>query len=169
MSTRNLLSDFKFGPLDRYRKSASFDWKQMKICLDSEYGIKYSVSNVFYVLVIKYIVIVNIFLSIQEQVISKLQSHIDLNPTIPVTSLDDERRLCTKRMMLLTQLDLLDTTEALKDARNPGIVLKNFFQWDPSTCVKYSVSYGMCTGVLISLGSERHYKYVEDTVEGKVI
>lgn len=146
MSTRNLLSDFKFGPLDRYRKSSSFDWKQMKICLDSEYGIKYS-----------------------EQIISKLQSHIDLNPTIAVTSLDDERRLCTKRMMLLTQLDLLDTSEALKDARNPGIVIKNFFHWDPSTCVKYSISYGMCTGVLTSLGSERHYKYVEDTLEGKAI
>lgn len=71
-------------------------------------------------------------------------------------------------MMLLTQLELLSTNEALKDVRNPAIVIKNSMHWDPSTSVKYSISYGMCTGVLRSLGSERHYQYVEDTLEGKV-
>lgn len=40
---KQLLPDFPSGPLDNYRKSASFDWKKMKIYLDSEELIKDSV------------------------------------------------------------------------------------------------------------------------------
>lgn len=44
MAQRGLLSDFPSGPLDRYRKLASFNWKKMKICLESEECIAYCVS-----------------------------------------------------------------------------------------------------------------------------
>lgn len=37
------LQDFASGPLDRYRKIASFDWKKMKIFLDSEELVDYQV------------------------------------------------------------------------------------------------------------------------------
>lgn len=40
-----LLKDFKPGPLDFYRKKASFDWKKLKIVLDSEEVLKYEVST----------------------------------------------------------------------------------------------------------------------------
>lgn len=38
------LQDFSTGPLDRYRKLASFDWKKMKIFLESEDYIEFQVS-----------------------------------------------------------------------------------------------------------------------------
>lgn len=38
-----LLKDFKTGPLDIYRKKASFDWKKLKVVLDSEDVIRYEV------------------------------------------------------------------------------------------------------------------------------
>lgn len=30
------LKDFAKGPLDRYRKYASFDWKRMALCMEEE-------------------------------------------------------------------------------------------------------------------------------------
>lgn len=33
---KTILKDFPSGPLDRYRKKASFDWKEMKILLEGE-------------------------------------------------------------------------------------------------------------------------------------
>lgn len=37
------LAEFASGPLDRYRKIASFDWKKMKIFIESEDFIEYQV------------------------------------------------------------------------------------------------------------------------------
>lgn len=35
------LKDFKPGPLDFYRRKASFDWKQLKCFLETEEIVKY--------------------------------------------------------------------------------------------------------------------------------
>lgn len=40
----NLLHDFPSGPLDRYRGKASFDWKKMRVFLDTEDIIEYEVN-----------------------------------------------------------------------------------------------------------------------------
>ena len=40
-----LLKDFKPGPLEQYRKKASFDWKKMKIFLLTEEIVRYQVSR----------------------------------------------------------------------------------------------------------------------------
>lgn len=39
----SFLKDFPNGPLDAYRKHASFDWKKMKIILESEEIVKFKV------------------------------------------------------------------------------------------------------------------------------
>lgn len=44
---KTILQDFASGPLDRYRKKASFDWKEMKILLEGEDIILYIVRNLF--------------------------------------------------------------------------------------------------------------------------
>lgn len=48
----NYLQDFKPGPLDRYRKQATFDWKKLKIFIESEEIIEYKVHfiNICYVI-----------------------------------------------------------------------------------------------------------------------
>lgn len=38
-----LLPDFAPGPLDYYRKKASFDWKKLKIFLETEDVVEYQV------------------------------------------------------------------------------------------------------------------------------
>ena len=39
----NFLKDFPPGPLDAYRKDASFDWKQMALFLEGEELLRYKV------------------------------------------------------------------------------------------------------------------------------
>lgn len=41
---RNILPDFKPGPLDYYRKRAKFDWKEIKVLLEGEEMLKLQVS-----------------------------------------------------------------------------------------------------------------------------
>ena len=41
-----LLKDFPPGPLDEYRKRASFDWKKMRIFLDGEDIIRFKVTKI---------------------------------------------------------------------------------------------------------------------------
>ena len=38
-----MLNDLPSGPLDPYRKKASFNWKSMKVHLEGEEGIEYQV------------------------------------------------------------------------------------------------------------------------------
>lgn len=40
----DLIKDFKSGPLDIYRKKSTFDWRKLKLFLESEEVIKYEVS-----------------------------------------------------------------------------------------------------------------------------
>lgn len=59
MSTaNNLIKDLPKGPLDAYRKRATFDWKSLKLTLESEDGVRFQVFklisfNYVYVLFIK--------------------------------------------------------------------------------------------------------------------
>lgn len=41
----DLLKNFKSGPLDHFRKRASFNWKKLRVALDSEDVINYEVSS----------------------------------------------------------------------------------------------------------------------------
>ncbi len=42
------LDDFPSGPLDAYRKMASFDWKQMRLTIENEKQLKLKVNRVFF-------------------------------------------------------------------------------------------------------------------------
>lgn len=39
----NLIKDLPKGPLDAYRKRATFDWKSFKLTLESEDGVRFQV------------------------------------------------------------------------------------------------------------------------------
>lgn len=45
-SIKDILPDFKPGPLDFYRKKAVFDWKEMKLLLEGEEMLKLQVCTI---------------------------------------------------------------------------------------------------------------------------
>lgn len=90
------------------------------------------------------------------------------HPPVGPLSFDEIRHLSAKRMHMLRYLNLLSAEHALSDTRKPSVILRNLFFWDPSPTVKMSISYGMFTNVIRSLGSERHYQFVTDAEDGHV-
>lgn len=83
-------------------------------------------------------------------------------------TLDEERNLAAKRMYLIHNMKLFTTEKAIEDVRKPGVMLKNLMNLDPSTTIKVTITYGMFINVLRSLGTERHYKYLERALDGDV-
>jgi len=43
VSRMEFLQDFPEGPLDRYRKQASFDWKSMALVMEPEHILRFKV------------------------------------------------------------------------------------------------------------------------------
>ncbi|KAF2888267.1 hypothetical protein ILUMI_17906 [Ignelater luminosus] len=130
----NSLQDFRSGPLDRYREKASFDWKKMRVFLDTEDIIEY-----------------------QNKLHEELKKHPILLPeTSKSLTLDEERRISSHKIYVLRTISLLSLPAQLDNLRKPVASLTALFQLDPATTIKYSIASGMFPSVLQSLGTERH-------------
>lgn len=56
------------------------------------------------------------------------------------------------------------------DIRKPGVLIKTLLCWDPATTLKYfhTIYNGMTVNTLKTLGTERHQKYIEAALDGRV-
>lgn len=81
---RNKIADWPSGPLDSYRKCATFDWKSLKLTLEGEDFVEFQ--N-------------NIWDFIKKSSVFKRQ---------PCLTLDDERKLCNARIRVLRDNELMN-------------------------------------------------------------
>ncbi|XP_068085337.1 peroxisomal acyl-coenzyme A oxidase 3 isoform X2 [Anabrus simplex] len=140
-----LLPDFPPGPLDVYRKQASFDWKKLKLFVEDEELLKFKL---------------NIWRTLEAD---PLFHHPQLS-----LSLDEERELATKRMYRLRELNFLPFEDMLIDVRKPFALTSALFQYNPSTAIKLSLTFGMFQNTIRALGTERHYHFLEDCDSSKI-
>ncbi|GLV46282.1 hypothetical protein CBL_20692 [Carabus blaptoides fortunei] len=143
--TKSSLSDLPSGPLDRYRAQSSFDWKTMKLFIESEELIEET-----------------------NKIVETMQENVILHPTTNEMSLDEIRHISTKRLYNLIANRLMAIEKAHANPRIQGHVIRVLFHWDPASSARYLIGNIMCLEVLRSLGSERHNHYVQDTLDGKV-
>ena len=69
---KEILKDFPPGPLDLYRKRASFDWKQMKLFIEGEDVLKFKVEVVAQLKSeIKYITGTDLFFSAKNLTVNR--------------------------------------------------------------------------------------------------
>ncbi|KAJ9594894.1 hypothetical protein L9F63_013819 [Diploptera punctata] len=94
MEDNALLQDFPPGPLDFYRKQASFNWKKLKIHVEDETLLRFKM---------------NIWKTLESD---PLFHHPDKRLT-----LDEERHLAVKRMYRLKEYDFLPFEELVADVR----------------------------------------------------
>ena len=95
---KDIIADLPKGPLDSYRKCATFNWKLLKLNLEGEdfvkfqvFGKKFYSSNIF-----------NTFSSLSFQ--NTLWDFIKKSPAFQrhtCATLDEERRLCNARVRAL--------------------------------------------------------------------
>lgn len=132
----NLIKDLPKGPLDAYRKRATFNWKSFKLTLESEDGIRF-----------------------QE----KLWKIVKTNPAFRKTStglmsLDELRRRCNTQLKVFHQNDITPVF-----AQENFFYL---FQYDGSVPIKLSIMYSMVPSTLLALGTEQHYHLAGELSNG---
>lgn len=131
-----LLDDFPPGPLDAYRKKASFDWKQLKVLLDTEDIIIF-----------------------KNEVVKALQSDPVFDPHDDDFSLDEIRRDTLLKEKSLDNYEALYLVNSLDGTPKLSAALQSMTQWNPSVTLREGLKTGLFANVIRALGTEQHQHY----------
>lgn len=140
-----LFPDFPPGPLELYRKQASFDWKKLKLFLDDE-----------------------CIIELKMKIWRTLEADPLFQHPQATLSVDEERHLVLRQMYRLKQYDFLPLEELLADLRKQYEMITALFMLNPAVAMKYFLTFSMFTNTVMTMGSARHYHFVEAANEGKI-
>ncbi|KAG1663902.1 Peroxisomal acyl-coenzyme A oxidase 3 [Nymphon striatum] len=142
-----LISDFPPGPLDCYRKKASFCWKQMKLFLFGEEVIK-----------------------VQNRVWKTLENDpLFYRSPGQIPSLDDDRRLTSLQYKRVQEYIFLSEAEFFSDPAKSYWVYLSIGMYDWALAIKKALGTDYMISVIQSNGTKCHRKYVKDMLEMKII
>ncbi|XP_076452929.1 LOW QUALITY PROTEIN: peroxisomal acyl-coenzyme A oxidase 3-like [Babylonia areolata] len=133
------MKDPKPGPLDNYRKRASFDWKLMRIFLDGEDIIRF-----------------------KNKVWSTLEKDPLFSRGFSTPSLEEQRKLSFQRVRRLYEYDFLPEDELFGNPVKHQILTNCLGSYDWTVAAKISLNSEMFGGTVQSTGSSRHQRFVED-------
>ncbi|XP_013145938.1 PREDICTED: peroxisomal acyl-coenzyme A oxidase 3-like [Papilio polytes] len=142
---KELFPDLPAGPLDVYRKKATFDWRRMKLVYDNLSTMKMKNDIWNYMLE------------------NPLFRHQEATP-----SLDEQRHIATKRMYAIFSQNF---TPLIKIGAEPRLFQSEteaLFMFDSSLAVKISLTFRMFSNVIQGSGRSHHYKYIEQVESGKI-
>ncbi|XP_003737239.1 peroxisomal acyl-coenzyme A oxidase 3 [Galendromus occidentalis] len=132
------------GPLSEYRKKASFDWKRLKVLLESEAIVRLK---------------------------AKVYDRLEQDPLFTKTPGEDRSDLLEKRRKTFMQLKRLVeyrffTEEEFFENPTLSAALNNCIgSLDWSLCLKKVLAFDMCIGAVRGLGTQRHFAFVEDLMK----
>ncbi|XP_068629446.1 peroxisomal acyl-coenzyme A oxidase 3-like [Battus philenor] len=142
---RELFPDLPSGPLDVYRKKATFDWRRMKLVYDNLNTLK-----------------------LKNEIWKFMREHPLFKHSEATLSLDEYRHLTTKRMYTIygqnfIPLDTLGVEPRLFQAEAEAL-----FMFDSSLAVKISLTFRMFANTIQGSGRPHHYHYIGDAGQGKI-
>ncbi|KAK9877073.1 hypothetical protein WA026_016102 [Henosepilachna vigintioctopunctata] len=140
-----LMKDFKAGPLDFYRKKASFDWKKMKLLLDTEELVNF-----------------------QEEVVEELKQYPDYKKNFQSKTFDETRRIDTRRYIVQSELKTGSLPYLLSNLRRMPMFNRLMMQIAPDASIKYSVGVLLFMNTLQAMGTERHSQFIVDLQDGRI-
>ncbi|XP_063914624.1 peroxisomal acyl-coenzyme A oxidase 3-like [Zophobas morio] len=138
----SLLPDFPPGPLDFYRNKASFDWKKMKIFVESEEVVR--------------------FLNYASDV---LQTLPDFQTDDHSPTLDQQRHKTFKQAVALTQTDFNEKTGK---AKTVAAAVRTCIHIAPSAFAKFGINRHYFRDILQNQGTDRHRKFLEDAKNNRI-
>uniref|UniRef100_UPI0037E821AC peroxisomal acyl-coenzyme A oxidase 3 n=1 Tax=Semicossyphus pulcher TaxID=241346 RepID=UPI0037E821AC len=137
----SLIPDLPSGPLDVYRKKASFNWKEMLLLLEGEEMLAYK--N-------------HVFQTLEKDPLFARRPGEDV-------SLEKMRELTFLRVKKLFAYDFLTDEEAMADPWKVVVLNNCLGMYDWSCGAKYFLNRGMFGATVANTGSGRHNKYVQNT------
>lgn len=142
-----LLKDFPPGPLDRYRKVASFDWKKMTVFLKTEEIIRY-----------------------EHEVCNELMQYPILHHKQDLKTLDEIRHDAVLKNVTLAEIQRKSGYTPMEGLSRCMVFYNMLAYVDPSTSVKFGINTGMFASVLRSLGgSDYHLDIMNKALEGTYV
>ncbi|KAB7498586.1 putative acyl-CoA dehydrogenase FadE10 [Armadillidium nasatum] len=152
----DLIADLPSGPLDVYRKQASFNWKKMRLFIETPEDIE--ISNEAY----KFL---------EEEPIFQQPDH-DL-------TLEENRHLTFQRAKKLYNSKIFMPDDYfMNPAKGTGVDSNYTFQhrvlnniggiYDWSAVSRKSILMEFCMGAFLGLGTERHQKYISSLMKMEV-
>uniref|UniRef100_W5MW69 Acyl-coenzyme A oxidase n=1 Tax=Lepisosteus oculatus TaxID=7918 RepID=W5MW69_LEPOC len=134
------LSDLPSGPLDTYRKKASFDWKEMVVYLDGEEILAFKQK---------------VFRALENDPLFARQPGEDL-------SLERQREMTFFRCKQLFKYDFLTAQEVMENPLKTIALNDCLGMYDWSLSSKYFLNKGMFGATVANSGSKRHEPFVKD-------
>lgn len=135
------LPDLPSGPLDIYRKRASFNWKDMAVFMEGEdvLAFKQHVNR-----------------TLENDPIFSRQPGED----VPMETM---RELTFRRVKQLFRYDFLTRDDIMQNPWKTVVLNDCLGSYDWSVAAKFFLNKGMFGSTVATSGSERHYKFVQDT------
>lgn len=133
-----LIPNLPQGPLDRYRGQASFDWKSMKLFLDS------------------------------PEIIAFMNRAYNFLETEPIfhhhegdITLEEYRMLTFRRMKRLRGDDFIDDSEVTLDSKKALAMSNVLGGYDFSLVARKSLLTSFIASGIFGLGTDRHFKFID--------
>lgn len=142
---RLYLPDLPKGPLDAYRKKATFDWRRMKLAYDNLNTLK-----------------------LKHDIWSFMESHPLFKHTEATRVLDEERHIATKRMYTIYNEQFLRFEKIAEDPKSFQAESEALFMFDSSLAVKISLTFRMFSNAIQGNGKSHHYPIIEDVEKAKI-
>lgn len=134
------IPDFPNGPLDIYRKKASFSWKDMMRFLEGDELIAFKQ---------------HVFRTLERDPLFARQPGED----VPV---EQKRELTFLRCKQLFKYDFITREELMQNPWKMIVLNDCLGMYDWSLCAKYFLNKGMFGATVVNTGSQRHLKFVKD-------
>ncbi|XP_063914468.1 peroxisomal acyl-coenzyme A oxidase 3-like [Zophobas morio] len=140
-----VLPDFPAGPLDFYRKRASFDWKKLKTFIETEEVVKF-----------------------QNDLLKVLQANPVFHDDHTHQTLDEQRHKTLQRAFSIADVDLSSiSTSKLNLSQRQLETLRTMAQLSPESCAK-RIAGELFTNALAIQGTEKHRKFIHDIETRKI-
>ncbi|CAH2086023.1 unnamed protein product [Euphydryas editha] len=137
--------DLPSGPLDTYRKKASFNWRFMKLVYDNLTTIK-----------------------LKHDIYSFMENHPLFQHSDASLSLDEERQIAVKRMYAIYNENFIPFEKIIEEPRILQADTEAMFMFDSSLAIKVALTFRMFANTIQGSGKPHHYHFVEDAQKGKI-
>ncbi|XP_035826828.1 peroxisomal acyl-coenzyme A oxidase 3 [Aplysia californica] len=136
-SVLELLPDFPPGPLDAYRKKASFDWKKMALFLDTEDILRF-----------------------KNRIFKTLENDPVFSKGLTTPPLENQRELTFRRTHHVLGYDFLTDDELYGNPLKFKAYTEALGMYDWTVSAKINLNTEMFGGTIQSMGSSRHADFV---------
>lgn len=143
VSVDDYMPSFPPGPLDKYRKLASFDWRKLKVALEGEDIIRFKAK---------------VFKTLENDPLFARQPYDNI-------TLEEHRLLCFRRMKRVFEYQFYSQEEFFQNPFLSSACNNSIGAYDWSLAVKKILCFDMFIGAVRGLGTKRHMQIFDEILK----